>query len=210
MGCIRPPQPVHLTPPRVALTTMILNNRIVICGLPLGLGMSIRVDNTASLHCLRSMALVHTISIQNPALINTVKLTSTRLIYPGLDPPGDQADFSHLADAVSPSMDCIRRRWSCSRFSSRWLASIEARRQQVGRKLHGRSLPSGTQICDEFHLHNLMQFQSYHLVFIDESGCDKRIGFRLAASRRGPSAGGSISPRPASSDLVGFHPGPFQ
>ena len=27
-------------------------------------------------------------------------------------------------------------------------------------------------------MHNLTEFQSYHLVFIDESGCDKRIGFR--------------------------------
>jgi transposase len=30
----------------------------------------------------------------------------------------------------------------------------------------------------DFYLHNLTQFHSYHLVFIDESGCDKRIGFR--------------------------------
>lgn len=26
--------------------------------------------------------------------------------------------------------------------------------------------------------YNLSAFQSYHLVFVDESGCDKRIGFR--------------------------------
>lgn len=30
----------------------------------------------------------------------------------------------------------------------------------------------------EFYLHNLSEFKSYHLVYIDESGCDKRIGFR--------------------------------
>lgn len=30
----------------------------------------------------------------------------------------------------------------------------------------------------DFYLYNLTQFQSSHLVFIDESGCDKRIGFR--------------------------------
>ncbi len=30
----------------------------------------------------------------------------------------------------------------------------------------------------DFYLYNLTQFCSYHLVFIDESGCDKRIGFR--------------------------------
>lgn len=30
----------------------------------------------------------------------------------------------------------------------------------------------------DFYLYNLTQSQSYHLIFIDESGCDKRIGFR--------------------------------
>jgi transposase len=28
------------------------------------------------------------------------------------------------------------------------------------------------------YLHNLSEFRSYHLVYVDESGCDKRIGFR--------------------------------
>jgi transposase len=30
----------------------------------------------------------------------------------------------------------------------------------------------------DFYLHNLSSFRSYHLVFVDESGCDKRVGFR--------------------------------
>lgn len=30
----------------------------------------------------------------------------------------------------------------------------------------------------DFYLYNLSAFHSYHLVFVDESGCDKRIGFR--------------------------------
>lgn len=30
----------------------------------------------------------------------------------------------------------------------------------------------------ELYLHNLSEFESYHLVYVDESGCDKRIGFR--------------------------------
>jgi transposase len=30
----------------------------------------------------------------------------------------------------------------------------------------------------DFYLYNLSDFRSYHLVFVDESGCDKRIGFR--------------------------------
>ncbi|KAJ5640336.1 uncharacterized protein N7484_008198 [Penicillium longicatenatum] len=30
----------------------------------------------------------------------------------------------------------------------------------------------------DFYLHNLSDFRFYHLVYVDESGCDKRIGFR--------------------------------
>jgi hypothetical protein len=33
----------------------------------------------------------------------------------------------------------------------------------------------------DFYLHNLSAFRSYHLVYVDESGCDKRIGFRRTA-----------------------------
>ena len=30
----------------------------------------------------------------------------------------------------------------------------------------------------EWYLHSLSDFQSYQLVYVDESGCDKRVGFR--------------------------------
>lgn len=30
----------------------------------------------------------------------------------------------------------------------------------------------------DYYLYNLSDFKSYHLVYVDESGCDKRIGFR--------------------------------
>jgi hypothetical protein len=33
-------------------------------------------------------------------------------------------------------------------------------------------------IFGTFTLYNLSAFQSYHLVYVDESGCDKRVGFR--------------------------------
>lgn len=33
----------------------------------------------------------------------------------------------------------------------------------------------------DYYLHNLSDFRSYHLVYVDESGCDKRIGFRCTA-----------------------------
>jgi transposase len=33
----------------------------------------------------------------------------------------------------------------------------------------------------DMYLRNLSEFHSYHLVYIDESGCDKRVGFRQTA-----------------------------
>jgi transposase len=30
----------------------------------------------------------------------------------------------------------------------------------------------------DYYLHNLSDFKSYHPVYVDESGCDKRVGFR--------------------------------
>jgi len=30
----------------------------------------------------------------------------------------------------------------------------------------------------DLYLHNLSDFRSYHLVYVDESGCDKCVGFR--------------------------------
>ena len=30
----------------------------------------------------------------------------------------------------------------------------------------------------DYYLHNMSSYRSYHLVYVDESGCDKRIGFR--------------------------------
>lgn len=30
----------------------------------------------------------------------------------------------------------------------------------------------------DFYLHNISEFRSYHLVYVDESGCDKGVGFR--------------------------------
>ena len=30
----------------------------------------------------------------------------------------------------------------------------------------------------EIYLYNLSEFKLYHLVYVNESGCDKRIGFR--------------------------------
>lgn len=30
----------------------------------------------------------------------------------------------------------------------------------------------------DFHFRRLSEFSSYHLVYVDESGCDKRVGFR--------------------------------
>ena len=45
------------------------------------------------------------------------------------------------------------------------------------RRLHDNALGSRMPIRD-YYLHNLSDFKSYHLVYVDESGCDKRVGFR--------------------------------
>lgn len=60
-----------------------------------------------------------------------------------------------------------------------------------------------------YYLHNLSEFQSYHLIYVDKSGCDKRIGFRRtgwATSWQSSSASYSVPPRPAISDSTRVFP----
>lgn len=45
------------------------------------------------------------------------------------------------------------------------------------KKARQRAKEQNPQLRD-FYQHKLSEFRSYHLVFVDESGCDKRIGFR--------------------------------
>jgi transposase len=56
---------------------------------------------------------------------------------------------------------------------SRALASIE-----WSKKLTQRIASERNADLRDFYLHKLSAFHSYQLVYIDESGCDKRIGFR--------------------------------
>jgi hypothetical protein len=56
---------------------------------------------------------------------------------------------------------------------SRALASKGWTKKTIRRVASGRN----TELRD-FYLHNLADFRSYHLVYVDESECDKRIGFR--------------------------------
>jgi transposase len=46
------------------------------------------------------------------------------------------------------------------------------------RKTNRRAAKQRNQDLQELYLYKMREFQSYHLVFIDESGCDKRIGLR--------------------------------
>ena len=57
----------------------------------------------------------------------------------------------------------------------------------IGRALQsiGWSKKTSHQIANQqnadlrdFYLYNLSEFRSYHLVYVDDSGCDKRVGFR--------------------------------
>jgi hypothetical protein len=55
----------------------------------------------------------------------------------------------------------------------RALASISWTKKAARRVAKGRNAD-----LRDFYLHNLSAFRLYHLVYVDESGCDKRIGFR--------------------------------
>ena len=57
----------------------------------------------------------------------------------------------------------------------RALVSIGWSRKQTRRVAQERN--AGLR---DFHLRRLSEFSSYHLVYVDESGCDKRVGFRRA------------------------------
>ena len=53
------------------------------------------------------------------------------------------------------------------------LASIRLSKKAARRVARGQN-PD----VRDFYLYYLSAFRSYHLVYVDESGCDKRIGFR--------------------------------
>jgi hypothetical protein len=46
------------------------------------------------------------------------------------------------------------------------------------KKTIGRVAKARNADLRDLYLHNTSEFRSYHYVFVDESGCDKRIGFR--------------------------------
>ncbi|KAJ5733744.1 hypothetical protein N7493_002530 [Penicillium malachiteum] len=56
-----------------------------------------------------------------------------------------------------------------------FLALISKKRSKKTSRQKARERNADLRDC---YLHNLSEFRSYHLVYIDESGCDKRIGFR--------------------------------
>jgi transposase len=45
------------------------------------------------------------------------------------------------------------------------------------KKIQQKAREQNTQLRD-FYQHKLSEYRSYHLVFVDESGCDKRVGYR--------------------------------
>lgn len=60
------------------------------------------------------------------------------------------------------------------------LSTIQRALSQEGwtkKKCQQRAKEQNPKLRD-FYQHKLSKFRSYHLVFVDESGCDKRIGFR--------------------------------
>lgn len=68
-------------------------------------------------------------------------------------------------------------------------------------KAQQRAKKSRTRSLVPDYLHRLSEFSSYHLVYVDESGCDKRIWFR----RSGWSPL-DVTPRPILSDTSCLYP----
>jgi hypothetical protein len=59
-------------------------------------------------------------------------------------------------------------------------SSVTGALQAAGwsRKTNRRAAKQRNQDLQKLYLYKLREFQSYHLVFIDESGCNKQIGLR--------------------------------
>lgn len=82
------------------------------------------------------------------------------------------------------------------------------RRGWTKKKLQQKAKEQNPQLR-AFYQHKLSQFHSYQLVFVDESGCDKRIGCRqtgLVSSWCNASPNIQISSRPTVSDTARICP----
>ena len=65
--------------------------------------------------------------------------------------------------------------WKCARTSSIKRALVAKGWSKKSTRQQARERNADLR---EWYLHSLSDFQSYQLVYVDESGCDKRVGFR--------------------------------
>lgn len=84
-----------------------------------------------------------------------------------LEKPGSYQEevvlFLHNEFLILVSASCISRALKSIKWTKKKARYIAAERNADLR---------------DYYLHNLSDFRSYHLVYVDESGCDKRIGVR--------------------------------
>jgi hypothetical protein len=63
-------------------------------------------------------------------------------------------------------------------YASTYIINRGLRSHGLTKKVAQRIAQERNTDLRDYYLHQLSDFRSYHLVFIDESGCDKRAGFR--------------------------------
>jgi transposase len=118
---------------------------------------------------------------RNPRLLGQVHAPSTRIGWRrSITPPVLEALCDHLLEKPILYLEEMaiflwdEFRMLASTFSiKRALVS-----KGWSKKTARQSAKEQNADLREIYLHNLSDFQSYHLVYVDESGCDKRIGFR--------------------------------
>lgn len=117
----------------------------------------------------------------NPRLFGHVRAPSTRVgRRRTVTPPMIQTLCEHLLEKPGLFVDeMILFIWD--EFHT-WVTSSSLKRALVSvgwsKKVARQKAKEQNADLRDYYLHTLSDFRSYHLVYVDESGCDKRIGFR--------------------------------
>lgn len=124
-------------------------------------------------------------SIRNICLHLRMFGTGSPPVNPGgrprsITPPMLEALFDHLTETPGLYLDEMAV-FLCDEFDiTVSSSSIKRALSSAGwtkKTAHKRAKEQNPDLRD-FYFHKLSEFQSYQLVYVDESGCDKRIGFR--------------------------------
>jgi hypothetical protein len=103
------------------------------------------------------------------------------MVVDAVDPSPRLCSTLYVNISSKSLINTSTRWWSFYGTSSKSSQRLASAGFGFHRLVKESSSPSGKERnpdLRDFYLHNLSAFRSYHLVYVDESGCDKRIGFR--------------------------------